>query len=160
MVILVSIFICKVIEDALSTLRIIIISNGKKVFGAILGFVIALIWIFVTGTVIVGLQENPLKIIAFALGSLVGSLTGSIIEEKIALGTNGFIINTCYEKINNIYNSLKKQKYNIIKINDYILYVTAQRKNVSTIISAIYKHDKNAYIITEKIKIYSQKKSL
>ena len=44
-----SIFIFKIIEDALATLRLIVVSNGKKVFGAILQFIVTLIWIILTG---------------------------------------------------------------------------------------------------------------
>ena len=45
-----AIFGFKIIEDALATLRLIVVSNGKKKLGAILQFVVTLIWIILTGT--------------------------------------------------------------------------------------------------------------
>ncbi len=156
MLIYIGIFVCKVIEDALSTLRIIVVSNGKKLFGAILGFVIALIWVFVTGSVIIGLNENPFKIIVFALGSLVGSYVGSVIEEKIALGTNLFIVKISNNKLQTIYNVLKKAHYNVEIINKCTLRITSKRKETSNVTNLIYKHDKNAFIIAEKAKIISR----
>lgn len=156
MLIYIGIFVCKVIEDALSTLRIIVVSNGKKLFGAILGFVIALIWVFVTGSVIIGLNENPFKIIVFALGSLVGSYVGSVIEEKIALGTNLFIVKISNNKLQTIYNVLKKAHYNVEVINKDTLRITSKRKETSNVTNLIYKHDKNAFIIAEKAKIISR----
>lgn len=156
MLIYIGIFVCKVVEDALSTLRIIVVSNGKKLFGAILGFVIALIWVFVTGSVIIGLNENPFKIIVFALGSLVGSYVGSVIEEKIALGTNLFIVKISNNKLQTIYNVLKKAHYNVEIINKCTLRITSNRKETSNVTNLIYKYDKNAFIIAEKAKIISR----
>lgn len=152
----ISIFTCKIIEDALSTLRIIVVSNGKKKFGAILQFIIALIWVFVTGTVIVNVNKDPLKILFFALGSLVGSYLGSILEEKIALGNNTIIasINPKYIK------KIKKEITNNIETikeenNKLLLMITCQRKETKKIIKKIKKIDSNASIFFEKVKIIS-----
>ena len=82
------IFISKVIENSLGTLRLIVVANGKKGLGAILQFIIALVWVAVTGAVVTNIMEDPLKIVFFALGSYVGSYVGSFIEEKMALGSN------------------------------------------------------------------------
>ena len=38
------IFISKIIENALATLRLIVVANGKKILGAVLQFCIALVW--------------------------------------------------------------------------------------------------------------------
>ncbi len=86
------IFISKTIELALGTLRIIVIANGRKIFGAILQGVIAIVWMCITGVVIVNITKDPFKILAFALGSAFGSYVGSMIEEKMAIGSNMLII--------------------------------------------------------------------
>ena len=77
MLIYIFIFISKIIENALATLRFIVVANGKKLLGAFLNGIIALIWIFVTGIVIINVKEDPIKIIMFCLGSIVGSYLGS-----------------------------------------------------------------------------------
>ncbi len=155
MLIYIGIFVCKVIEDSLSTLRIIVVSNEKKIFGAILGFIIALIWVFVTGTVIIDLDKDPFKVIIFALGSLVGSYVGSVIEEKIALGTNLFIVKISNNKVQDIYKALKIAHYNVNIIAPCTLRITSKRKKTSNVTNIIYKYDKNAFIIAEKAKIIS-----
>ena len=57
------IFISKVIENGLSTLRLIVVANGKKILGAFLQFTISLVWVLVTGIVVNDLLNDPLKII-------------------------------------------------------------------------------------------------
>lgn len=77
------IFFNKVVENMLSTVRIIVIAKNKKILGAILNGLISLVWIFSTSMVISNINKNILKIISFCLGAIIGSYLGSIIENKI-----------------------------------------------------------------------------
>lgn len=150
------IFIFKVTENTLSTLRIIVVANGKKILGAILQGVIALVWAFSTGLVVVDVLKDPFKVIAFTLGSLIGSYIGSLIEEKIALGTN--MITTVVDKSlsNKIINALKRQKYEVIVLNGKrkdelknILIIMVKRKKRQDVIKLIKNIDSNSTIIIE-----------
>lgn len=143
-----AIFISKILENALATLRIIVVSNGKKKLGAILNGLVALIWIFVMGIVIVDINKDILKVICFVIGSMVGSYFGSVMEEKIALGTNLLIINT--EKINKIKNILSP--YQPFSYENYFL-IKIKRKKVKDLVELIVKEDKNSSIFSERIKI-------
>ena len=159
MLIYAMIFICKIIEDALSTLRIIVVSNGKKVLGAILQFVIALIWVFVTGTVIINLQDDPWKVLFFALGSLVGSYIGSYIEEKIALGTNAFVVEMDAEKVSGLVLRLESLNFGVVRAQSgnfgkEILIITLPRKRTFDVIGVIKGYDKGAYILASKVKLF------
>ena len=156
MLVYAGIFIFKIIEDALGTLRIIVVSNGKKKLGAFLHFANAIVWVAVTGTVITNINEDPLKIVFFALGSLVGSYFGSFLEEKIALGTN--IIMTETSNINAERIIINLPKYKITKINQInktLIMITCPRKKTSDVINLIKTIDKNCNIITEKVKSFS-----
>lgn len=155
MLIYLFIFISKIIENALATLRLIIVANGKKLLGAFLNGIIALIWLFVTGIVIVNVKEDPIKIVIFCLGSIVGSYLGSLLEEKIAMGTNMLIcvVNSMYENIvkeklinHQITTLCEKDK------NHSILFITLKRKEIYKISKTIKSIDKNANIISEKVK--------
>ena len=153
-----AIFVFKIIEDALATLRLIVVSNGKKKLGAILQFVVALIWIILTGTVLMGLQKDVFKAIAFAFGALFGSYLGSVLEEKMALGTNVFMVEVNNDKANNLIKVLKNENFRISKIksgNDgkIILMITGARKQTNKVVSIIQKVDDKAIILSEKVKI-------
>jgi len=155
MLIYLFIFISKIIENALATLRLIVVANGKKLLGAFLNGIIALIWLFVTGIVIINVKKDPIKIIIFCLGSIVGSYLGSLIEEKIAMGTNMLI---CV--VSTMYENIVKEKLNNYQIttlcekdkNHSILFITLKRKEIYKISKIIKRIDKNANIISEKVK--------
>ena len=154
----IAIFLFKIIEDALATLRLIVVSNGKKKLGAILQFVVTLIWIVLTGTVLMGLQKDIFKAIAFAFGALFGSYLGSVLEEKIALGTNVFMVEINRDKAQVLINNLENEKFKISKIksgNDgmVILMITGARKQTSKVVSIIKNIDDKAVILSEKVKI-------
>ncbi len=157
LIVYLSIFAFIMLEEALKTLRIIVVSNGKKIIGAILQFFIALIWIIVTGTVIMDIKGDPLKIFFYSLGSLVGSYIGSLIEEKIAWGTNVIMVEINNNLANIIIEKIKPLKYkiNILKSsneNHELLMITAPRKKTNDIINIIRTYDKNINIICEKVK--------
>ena len=144
----IGIFISKILENTLSTLRIIVVSNGKKKLGAILQGLVALIWIFVTGVVIIDINKDIVKILFFVIGSIVGSYLGSCLEEKIALGTNLVIIKS--SKLDELKYVFKN--YNLIIKNNYLLFIS-QRKNTKDIVNKANSIDNNSKIILEKIKI-------
>lgn len=137
------IFICKILENSIATLRLIIVSNGKKLEGAILNFILSFIWIISTSLAV--LNNNIYKVLIFAIGSLIGSYVGSILEEKIALGNNMlFVVSKKYKKISKIENAYL--------INKDILMIMVKRKNRKNIIDKILNIDNKAIIISESAK--------
>lgn len=149
------IFIFKVIENTLSTLRIIIVANGKKLFGAILQGIIAIIWVISAGIVIINIKEDPIKIIFFSLGSSVGSYIGSLIEEKIALGNSLITAIINDKKSNLILRTLRKKGYIINTINTNnkkrTITIIVLRKNINKVSNIIKSLDNNSIIIAHNI---------
>lgn len=150
------IFTFKVIENTLSTLRIIVVSNGKKLLGAILQGIVSIVWVISTSLVVINIQKDPLKIISFTLGALIGSYIGSIIEEKLALGTNMITAVINKEKTQKIIKALKKQKHETIILNGKrkdelknILIIITKRKTKQNVIKLIKNIDNDATIIIE-----------
>ena len=142
------IFILKILENALGTLRLIIVSNGKKIEGAILNFMLSLVWVISTSMVVI--DNNIYKILVFAFGSLIGSYIGSVLEEKIALGNNMLFVVS--KKNDLIKEKLKDLNYDNYKITDGILIIMTSRKKRKEVIDLILKIDKEAKIISETAK--------
>ena len=143
------IFILKIIENCLNTIRIILVGNNKKVLGALLLGITSLLWIISASIVII--NNSILKIISFVIGSVIGSYLGSLIEEKIALGTSLITV-----IIDNKYTDIIRDKINykisIIK-NDKedILLIIVPRKKRNNLVNIIKKINNNATIISERI---------
>ncbi|MBU3195218.1 DUF2179 domain-containing protein [Clostridium algidicarnis] len=86
MMLYVLIFLAKIVEVSLMTLRTVLITRGEKVVGSIIGFFEVIIWLYLVSTVLVGISEDPIKMVVYALGFSVGNYVGSFLEEKLAIG--------------------------------------------------------------------------
>lgn len=145
------IFIMKVIENALATLRVIIVSNGKKLIGAILSLLMSIIWVISTSLVVQNFT-NLFSIIAFSLGCFVGSYLGSLMEGKLAIGSNMLITIIKPNLGNIIQDELKNSNFKSYLLNgnsEDILLVLVKRKQRSKVLDIIYGLDDKAEIISE-----------
>lgn len=79
------IFLARVGDVSLNTLRVMFVLNGKKNVAPILGFFEALIWLLAIGQIIQNI-DNPVSYLAYAGGFAAGTYVGMSIEEKLALG--------------------------------------------------------------------------
>ena len=80
-----SIFLLRLLDQTLGTLRILYVNKGEPLFGAILGFIESAIWIVAISQVIQDLND-PFLIFGYALGFAAGTIMGSYIENTIAIG--------------------------------------------------------------------------
>ena len=152
MIIYLFILFSKTFENTLGTLRFIVTTNGQKLLGSILQLVISVIWILSTGLVVIDITKDPLKIVFFCMGTLIGSYLGSYLEEKIALGLN---LITCITNNSKLTSYIRKQGYIVTKIDaeglkskKQILFIIIKRKQVFQIVKLIKKKDENAVIIS------------
>lgn len=76
------ILIAKIVENTLSTYRLIVVAEGKKNLGAALNGLVSLVWIVGTSSVLLNLHKDLWKVFFFVLGSIIGSWLGNTIEEK------------------------------------------------------------------------------
>ena len=79
------IFLARICDVSIGTLRIIFVSKGKKNIAPILGFFEVLIWITAISKIMENL-DHYVNFIAYAAGFATGNFVGMIIEEKLAMG--------------------------------------------------------------------------
>lgn len=79
------IFVLRMLDVGMATVRIVLLGKGKKGASAALGFFESLIWVIAVVRVLDGL-DDPLRMIAFAAGFSAGTYLGAKVEEWMALG--------------------------------------------------------------------------
>ena len=80
-----SIFLLRLLDQTLGTLRLLYVNKGRPGLGAVLGFAESAIWVVAISRVIQDLND-PLLIFGYALGFAAGTIVGSYIESSIAIG--------------------------------------------------------------------------
>ena len=79
------IFLLEALFVAVMTCRWIILIRGSRYIAAFVSFFEQILQVIALGMVMIKL-DDPLRIIAYALGYAFGSIAGSVIEERLAIG--------------------------------------------------------------------------
>jgi uncharacterized protein YebE (UPF0316 family) len=79
------IFLLRVSDMTLDTLRVLMVMRGKKGIAWVLGFFQSAIFILAISSVLTHL-DNPLNVIGYAAGFATGNVVGMWIEERLAIG--------------------------------------------------------------------------
>lgn len=153
------IFFGKIVEVTFATLRIVLINRGERTKGSLVAFVEIILWIMITGTVLVGFTKAPLKIVVFALAFSLGNYLGSWLENKIALGLSTIQIITCEDS---------KQLLEVLRQNDLAVTVVAaegkdgmrkvldihlKRSRIPATVKLINKNIKDCVITVRDVKV-------
>jgi len=152
------IFVAKMTEVSIGTLRHILINKGYRKQGAFLSFFEIILWVFVASRVIIGISEAPIKGLMYSLGYAVGVYIGSRIESRIALGR--VLIQVIAEEDIGIsmMNILRENGYGVTSINaegkkskKIMLIIYANRLKKEKIIELIHQIDKKALIVISNV---------
>jgi len=80
------IFLARIMDVSIGTLRLIFVSKGYKFYAPLLGFFEVIIWLLAIGQIMQHL-DNVLCYIAYGLGFATGNYIGIYLDEKLSLGT-------------------------------------------------------------------------
>ena len=79
------IFLARVCDVSLATIRTLMVVRGQKLYAALIGFFEVIIYILALGKIFSDLA-NPLNLLSYALGYATGNYVGTYLEEKLAVG--------------------------------------------------------------------------
>ncbi|MBN1985244.1 MAG: hypothetical protein JW761_03010, partial [Prolixibacteraceae bacterium] len=79
------IFLSRIMDVTIGTIRIVMVSKGQKMWAPFLGFFEVFIWLIAISKIFENL-DNWVCYFAYAGGFATGNYIGLIIEEKMALG--------------------------------------------------------------------------
>lgn len=149
----------KILEVSLSTVRIVLITKGERLIGAVIGFFEVLLWVFVASNVIKDVAHDPMKGVIYALGFGIGNYVGSWIEEKIGLGLSEVQVIVKEEHGYELAEQLRNENYAVTMIrgegknlNRYILLMFVPRKKVPAVLRHIRSVQENAVITVSETK--------
>jgi len=151
-----SIFLLRLLDQTLGTLRILYVNKGKPVFGAILGFIESAIWVVAISQVIQDLND-PFLIFGYALGFAAGTIMGSYIENTIAIGD---IVVRIFAPKNSdniqLAEELRNSGFGVTIINGEgmegevsIAWCVTPRKRLKEVLKIVSEINPEAYVTTE-----------
>lgn len=151
------IFLARLFDVALGTLRIIFISRGKKYLAPLVGFVEVLIWITIVAK-IVNTSHSLAAYLAYAAGFAVGNFVGLIIEDRLALGTL-LVRSIIHEPVDQLVEDLRKAKFGVTTVigsgisgQVTLVYTVVKRRDLRMVLDIIHQHFPHAFLSIEDLR--------
>lgn len=147
------IFVAKVTEVSLGTLRIIFSSKNQKVISMLIGLIEITLWVYIASDVLAGFKLDPYKGYMYILGFAVGIWVGGILNDYIPVGNI---------KVNAIINGKYGEELaDIIRNNNYavttfegegrdsektLLIMIVKKKRLKRLVKIMKVYDHNVVI--------------
>jgi uncharacterized protein YebE (UPF0316 family) len=151
------IFLARMSDVTLATLRNIFLSKSVKYIVPFLGFIEVLIWLLAISQIMKNLH-NPVCFIAYALGYSMGIFVGIKIEERLALGLQIMRIFT-QKDATTLKTALFEHEFGVTVIDGQgskgpvkILLTIVKRKDVAILRELIQEHHPDAFYTIEDIR--------
>ncbi len=151
------VFLARVLDVSLGTLRIIFISRGKKFIAPLLGFVETFIWIVAVSQIIRNVQ-GIWSYVGYAGGFATGTIVGMWIEDRLAIGT--LILRTILpEDVSALRERLRSAGYGVTCVagrgahsDVTLVYTIIKRKDLQAVTSIIHSLHPRAFISVEELR--------
>lgn len=131
--------------------------QGLKIQASIIGFMEMVLYVLALNSV-VGSLDNPINLLAYALGFAVGNYVGILIENKIALGKISAQIILKTTDNDELVDHLRENGFGVtifegkgIKGKKEILNVALNRKNLIKLRNLVYDYDETAFMTVNNI---------
>lgn len=151
------IFLARVADVTLGTLRIIFVSRGKRHLAPILGFFEVLIWVVAIGQLVQNLGSVT-SYLGYAAGFAAGNFVGMWIEDRLAIGTlvvrailatGGDAVMQCLHDAGYGVTSVDGQGVNgPVKL----VYAVVKRKHVKDVTRIIHSISPKAFLTIEDVR--------
>jgi uncharacterized protein YebE (UPF0316 family) len=151
------IFLLRVSNNAIDTIRILFMVRGKKLFAWICAFLVSLNYIVVISSVLSDLK-NPIIIIMYSSGYATGNVLGMWLEDKLALGHLQLtIISASLGSL--LAEHLRSNGFAVTEIPARgkdgmvtVLHCDVLRKQLALIENLVKEVDENAFITAEEVR--------
>lgn len=151
------IFLMRLTDVTLMTLRIIFVSKGYKLWSSVMGFFEVSVWLVAISQVMNNL-DKPLYAIAYAVGFACGNYLGAYLDEKIALGVNLLQIIT-NKDAEQLVKYLRDNDFGVTSINAEgargpvkVIYSVVRRKDLNKIIQIVNEFNPNAFYSVAEVR--------
>jgi len=150
------IFVLRIFDVSLDTMRIIFMTKGYRTIAPIIGFFEILIWIVAITRIMQNLN-NWVTYIAYAAGFATGNYVGMLLDEKLAIGHELIRVIAKIET-SELAETLRNAGFGVTSVKASgmqgdvgIHYVIVNRKNLKTAIGIIEKSSPTAFYTIENI---------
>jgi len=151
------IFLARIADVSIGTIRIIMVSKGNRTLAPILGFFEVLIWILAISRIMQNL-DNWINYVAYAAGFATGNYLGMLLEERLALGM--LLVRVITQRdASLLISSLHERGYGTTSVDArgskeqvHVIYTIIKRADLPKVIEVINSFNPRAFYSVEDIR--------
>ena len=151
------IFVARIMDVTLGTIRIIFVTKGIRKIAPIFGFFEVLIWLLAISRIMQDL-DNWVCYIAYAAGFATGNFVGMYFEEKLAIGHELIRVIT-RKDARELIEELRTKGYGVTSVKAQgiegevaVIFIIARRSRIQDILDMINRFNPRALYTVESIK--------
>ncbi len=156
------IFVAKIIEVAMATVRIMFVAKGEKIKASIIAFIEVGMWIVIVSAVLTGINEDPIRAVVYCAAFASGNYVGITIESKLALGLSSVQAIIKEGSGKELIESLRENGFGLTIIKGEgkenkkeILLIHLKRRKIKEAVEIIKSNKEDAVIIINEVKSVS-----
>lgn len=150
------IFVARIVDVSLGTLRTISVVHGRTMMSFWLGFFEAAIWLLIVAGIVQTVTQQPALGIIYALGFATGNLVGIKVEKLIAMG-HLILRVISNNNASKLAATLRQQGYAVTAFSGEgysgpvtELYIVCKRRNLKSLLKTVTTIDPKAFYVTEQ----------
>ncbi len=151
------IFIARILDQSIGTMRLIFLSKGMRHIAPVLGFFEVIIWLLAIGQIMQHLN-NWLCYVAYGAGFAMGNFIGITLEERLSIGTS--IIRVILPgQASELINALKLQDFGLTLLDAdgakgkvKILFSIIRRKEIPVFLNTLHLYHPSAFYTIEDVR--------
>lgn len=156
------IFLSRIVDVSIGTIRIICVSRGVKLLSAVLGFFEVLIWLVAISQIMKNLT-SPWHYIAYAAGFGMGNYVGLAIEQRLRMGTLMMRVVTGSDP-SALVSGLISEGYGVTTMDARgamgpvkMIFMVMRRKDVDRVLDIVNRYNPNAFYTVEDVREVAQR---
>ncbi len=155
------IFLARVVDVSLGTLRIVFVSKGLRYLAPIIGFFEVIIWLLAIRVIMQNLN-NLMCYLAYGAGFAMGNYIGIYLENKFAVGRAVLRVITRMDA-SELIQTLRKKGYGVTNImaqgsdgNVNVIFMVIRRCDFETVANLIKRFNSKAFYTLEDVRFVSE----
>ncbi len=151
------IFLARICDCSIGTMRILFIGRGHRFLAPLLGFFEVLIWLLAIRQIMMNLT-NAFYYVAYGAGFAMGTFVGMYIEERLAMGTVLIRIVTSMEA-SALIERLKAEDYGVTSVDAQgargpvnLIYTIVKRSDLDHVNEIINRYNPRAFYTIEDVR--------
>jgi uncharacterized protein YebE (UPF0316 family) len=151
------IFLARIMDQSVGTLRLIFISKGMKNIAPFLGFFEVIIWLLAIGQIMQHL-DNWLCYVAYGAGFATGNFIGIALEERLSIGISIIRVILSSESPELII-ALKSHNFGLTVLDAdgakgkvKVIFSIIRRKEISLFLDTLHQYHPTAFYTIEDVK--------